>query len=638
VIGLREGVEASLIVGIIAAFLNQQGAHRELRCMWAGVGLAVALCVSVAIGLQILDDELPQTQQEGLETIVAAVAVVMVSFMIVWMRRNARGLSTELRRSAAGALAQGSVWALVGMAFLAVIREGLETAVFLLAAFQASGNATSAGLGAALGVVAAIVIGYAIFKGGLRLNLSRFFMITGVLLVLVAAGLVVSAIHTAHEAGWLNGFQDTALSMSWLVKPGTVGSSLLTGVLGLQPRPTVGETFGWLVYAIPMLAYVLWPRTARIAPKVAVSSLVLLLIAAGCGTARDAGGQKLTVKLVDEGCAPASLNVKSGSTTFDVENGGTSKVTEFEVKNRKGIILGERENVVEGIPASFTLELDSGTYILSCPNGDAEDQGRLVVSGKPVGKTTGTGTDELAAATAGYRDYVVAQSRKLLAQTKLFVAALKAGDVQKAKDLFGPTRMPYESIEPVAESFGDLDPEIDARVNDVSNITTWTGFHRIEKILWQQNTTKGAEPYAEKLLADVKTLDTKVQTLSYQPAQLANGAVELLNEVASSKITGEEDRYSHTDLADFQGNLSGSQKAFELLKPALVARGEGKLATTISTRFAAVQNGLDAYKRQTPLGFALYSSLTPTDRRALAQKLDSLAEPLSTVAAHVTSS
>jgi iron uptake system component EfeO len=630
VIGLREGVEASLIVGIIAAFLSQQGAHRELRWMWAGVALAVALCLGVAIGLQILDDELPQRRQEGLETIVAAVAVVMVSSMIIWMRRNARALSVELRRSAAGALAQGSVWALVGMAFLAVIREGLETAVFLLAAFQASGDSTSAGLGALLGIVVACGIGVAIYKGGLRLNLTRFFMVTGVLLVLVAAGLVLSAIHTAHEAGWLNIYQDTAFSMSWLVQPGTIGSSLLTGVLGLQPRPTVGETFGWLIYAIPMLAYVLWPRT--LSPKAAVLALLLLVTAAGCGGTASSS-QKLTVKLVDDGCSPASLDAKSGSTTFNVENSGTSKVTEFEVKNEKGIILGERENVVEGIPASFTLDLEPGTYVLSCPNGDTEDQGKLVVTGKALGTTP----DALAAATRGYHDYIVEESDELLASTNQFVAALKAGDVTKAKDLYGTTRMHYEAIEPVAESFGNLDPEIDARVNDVPDVKDWTGFHRIEMILWQQNTTKGAEAYADKLLKDVTTLDTKVKTLGYQPAQLANGAVELLNEVAGSKITGEEDRYSHTDLADFQGNLSGSQKAFELLKPALIARGHGKLATTISNRFAAVQKGLDAYKRETPPGFALYSSLTPTDRRALAQKLDALAEPLSTLAALVTS-
>src|SRR5262249_2763925 len=156
--GLREGVEASLIVGIVAAFLRQQGQGDALRWMWLGVGLAVLLCVGVAIALQIVDQELPQRQQEGLETVVAGVAVGMVTFMIVWMRRHAGDIAGSLRESAAGALAEGSVWGLVAMAFVSVIREGIETAVFLLAAFQASGDATSAGAGALLGVLVAVVI------------------------------------------------------------------------------------------------------------------------------------------------------------------------------------------------------------------------------------------------------------------------------------------------------------------------------------------------------------------------------------------------------------------------------------------------------------------------------------------------
>ena len=263
VIGLREGVEASLIVGIVAAFLRKQGAVRELRAMWAGVALAVALCVGVAIALQVLDEELPQRQQEGLETVVALIAVAMVTFMIVWMRKNARNMAGSLRASAAEALANGSTWALVAMAFFAVIREGLETAVFLLAAFQASSNATAAGAGALLGVIVAVGIGYGIYRGGVRLNLSRFFKATAAVLVLVAAGLVASAIHTAHEATWLNDFQSQAVDLSWLVHPGTIGSSLLTGILGLQPKPTVGEVAGYLIYALPMLLFVLWPDSWR---------------------------------------------------------------------------------------------------------------------------------------------------------------------------------------------------------------------------------------------------------------------------------------------------------------------------------------------------------------------------------------
>lgn len=265
VIGLREGVEASLIVGIVAAFLKQQGRRDALRWMWAGVIAAVLLCVGIAVGLQILDRQLPWRQQEGLETIVASVAVLMVTFMIVWMRRHARGLAAELRESAAGALERGSAWALVGMAFFAVVREGIETAVFLLAAFQASGDATSAGIGATLGIVCAAVVGWGIYGGGIRLNLARFFRITAAALVLVAAGLVMSAFHTAHEAGWLNSLQQSTVSLSWLVRPGSVLSSLLTGVLGLQPQPTLGEAVGWLCYLVPMLVFVLWPQRWRLA-------------------------------------------------------------------------------------------------------------------------------------------------------------------------------------------------------------------------------------------------------------------------------------------------------------------------------------------------------------------------------------
>jgi high-affinity iron transporter len=259
VIGLREGVEASLIVGIVAAFLRQRDRPDALRWMWVGVGLAVVLCTGVAIALQVLDQELPQRQQEGLETVVAAVAVGMVTFMIVWMRRHARDLAGDLRASVAGALAEGSVWGLVAMAFVAVIREGIETAVFLLAAFQASGDATAAGIGAVLGILVAVLIGWGIYRGGVRLNLGRFFRITAAVLVLVAAGLVASAIHTAHEAAWLNHLQQPSVDLSWLVHPGSISSSLFTGMLGVQPHPTIGETAGWLIYALPMLVYVLRP-------------------------------------------------------------------------------------------------------------------------------------------------------------------------------------------------------------------------------------------------------------------------------------------------------------------------------------------------------------------------------------------
>jgi high-affinity iron transporter len=267
VIALREGVEASLIVGIVAAFLGQQGRRDALRWMWTGVALAAALCLAVGIGLRALGQSLPQAQQEGLETIVALVAVVMVTYMIVWMRRHARSMRRMLEGEAASALAQGSVLALVGMAFFAVVREGLETAVFLLAVFENASNPVSASTGAILGLAVAVVLGYLFYKGGVRLNLSRFFRVTGAVLVLVAAGLVAAALHTAHEATWFNALQEQALDLNWLVAPGSIRAALLTGMLGLQPEPTVGEALGWLLYAVPVGLYVLWPDRWRPSPR-----------------------------------------------------------------------------------------------------------------------------------------------------------------------------------------------------------------------------------------------------------------------------------------------------------------------------------------------------------------------------------
>lgn len=269
VIGLREGLEAALIVGIVAAFLRQRGRLDALRWVWAGVAAAIAICVAVGVGLQIASTDLPQKEQEGLETIVGVAAVLMVTYMAIWMRRHARDLKGQLEGAAESALVQGSAWALVFMAFFAVLREGFETAVFLLAAFQASDNPSLAGSGALIGVVVAAGLGYGIYRGGVHINLSRFFYVTGLVLVLVAAGLVMSAFHTAHEAGWVNFGQARAFDLSWLVEPGSVTSSLLTGVLGIQPFPTVIEVIGWVAYFVPLTIYLAWPsrRKRKPAPR-----------------------------------------------------------------------------------------------------------------------------------------------------------------------------------------------------------------------------------------------------------------------------------------------------------------------------------------------------------------------------------
>jgi high-affinity iron transporter len=260
VIGLREGLEAALIIGIIAAFLIQRDERVALRWMWVGVALAIVLCLGMAWTFRVIDRALPHKQQEALAAVMALLAVAGVTYMIVWMRRNSRGLKHVLESHAETALSQGSTWALVGLAFFAVIREGLETSVFLIAAFQNSLNPRATGTGAVLGILVAAGLGYGIYRGGVRLNLSRFFRFTGFILVLVAAGLAASAAHAAAEAGVLTFGQTNALNLTWLIAPGTIRASLITGMLGLQPTPTMVEVSLWVVYAIVMSVYVLWPQ------------------------------------------------------------------------------------------------------------------------------------------------------------------------------------------------------------------------------------------------------------------------------------------------------------------------------------------------------------------------------------------
>jgi high-affinity iron transporter len=173
IIGLREGLEAALIVGIVAAFLGQQNRRDALRWVWVGTAIAVAICLAIGITLQLVSSSLPQRQQEQLETVVGLIAAAMITYMVVWMRRHARDIKGHLETATTSALAEGSARALVIMAFLAVLREGFETAVFLLATFNATGNAVTGGIGALLGILVAVVVGYGIYKGGVHINLSR---------------------------------------------------------------------------------------------------------------------------------------------------------------------------------------------------------------------------------------------------------------------------------------------------------------------------------------------------------------------------------------------------------------------------------------------------------------------------------
>ncbi len=362
----------------------------------------------------------------------------------------------------------------------------------------------------------------------------------------------------------------------------------------------------------------------RAALLLTAASLLAVLVTA-CGSSDDApqGAKRMSFGLTDAGCDPHDSKAPAGPIVFEVENTGSSKVTELEVLDGE-TILGEVENLSDGLSGSFSLTLEKGEYTLRCNGGENED-GTLTVTGD----STAEESPQTEAAIAQYREYLEQNTGELVRKTEPFTAAVIAGDVAEAKRLYAAARIPYERIEPVAESFGDLDPRIDARENDVSK-SEWSGFHVIEKALWEEDTAAAMAPVAKQLLADVEELRDRVKTVELQAVQIANGANELLGEVSASKITGEEERYSHIDLVDFEANVEGAEAAFETVEP-LISNEDSGLADEIEAQFDEVYAALDPYRRGD--GFVSYEELSQADTRKLAQEIDVLAEELSQVPA-----
>lgn len=252
-------------------------------------------------------------------------------------------------------------------------------------------------------------------------------------------------------------------------------------------------------------------------------------------------------------------------------------------------------------------------------------------AGTTAGKTAEQGKTDLSKETSEYKKYVEGQIDMLLKDTENFAQLLKTGKLDEAKKVYPLIRMAYERSEPIAESFGESDIKIDYRLVDFKeefkNEEGWKGFHRIEKILWEQNTTKGTEKYAEDLVNDIKELKAKIATIEVTPDLMVTGAIDLLNEVSTQKITGEEEVFSHTDLYDFRANIEGAQKIFELFRLKLEQK-DAKLVTTLDTEFKAVNALLDKYMTDNK-NYKLYTELKPEDTKALAEAVTKLGEPLS---------
>ena len=377
-----------------------------------------------------------------------------------------------------------------------------------------------------------------------------------------------------------------------------------------------------------------------IVPIVTASALFAVL--AGCvannPTTGADGSTTVTVESSATACTLSTDTAPSGTITFTVTNTG-DEVTEFYLLADDSIrVVGEVENVGPGIERKLVLKATPGIYYTACKPGMIGDgigvqEFTVTDSGLDLGLDSDTGA-LIDAATASYAEYVEHEVDELVEGTEAFADAYVAGDDDAARALYAPTRVHWERIETVAESFGDLDPRMDLREADLEPGQAWTGWHAIEKDLWPQDAEPGFTAYtqaerealAEQLVVDTSILHTKAHDLDFSLDQLANGAIGLLDEVASGKVTGEEEFWSHTDLWDFQANIDGAAVLVSTLREVLTEK-DPALANTLESEFAQLQGLLDTHRVGD--GFRLYTELSDEQIRALSDQVNALAEPLS---------
>ncbi|MBC9819950.1 iron uptake system protein EfeO [Terrabacter sp. MAHUQ-38] len=373
-------------------------------------------------------------------------------------------------------------------------------------------------------------------------------------------------------------------------------------------------------------------------PVLRVATPLALTLVAGLGLAActdkadptgssTAAGGPITVTATDTTCQLSATTAKAGTVTFQVTNAG-SKVNEFYLYAEGDRIVSEVENITPGLKRELKVEItEPGTFSTACKPGMVGDgiRGTFTVTGTAV---AGSADQKVAKAIADYKAFVASETDELVEGTEAFVAAVKAGDVAKAKSLYAQARHPWEAIEPVAESFGDLDPRIDGREDVVEEGMKFTGYHRLEKDLWVTGLKKDSNAIADQLLADVKEIAAKSKTVEPTALTIANGAKALLDEVATGKITGEEERYSHTDLWDFDGNLEGSRQALAVLRPVISAKAP-ELQKALDARFKELSGLLGSHK--TGADYKSYTALSDADIKALTVALDALSEQVSKV-------
>ncbi|HEY4254101.1 MAG TPA: iron uptake transporter permease EfeU [Roseomonas sp.] len=579
----REGLEAALITGLIAGYLGRTGRREWLPLVWLGVGAGALASLAAGLALELLSAEFPQRGQEIFEAAVALVAVAMLTGMVFWMRRAAASVKAELQEKIEASLVGGNRGlALVGMVFLAVVREGLEATVFLMAVMKQSPG-WAAPAGAVAGLFAALLAGLAIFWSGMRLNLRHFFRWTGLLILFVAAGLLAGALRALHEAGLWNGLQGVVFDLSDVLPADGVAGSVLAGLFGYSDRPVLGEVALYLLYLAVALPLFLRPARGPAAPTPAAAprsrrllrpalAMLGLLVAAvlglGAALVRQGGAPQrtdaapaTTLAITADGCDPAELTIPAGRSVVRIVN-RSQRALEWEVLDGV-MVLEERENIAPGLSQDLTVRLQPGRYAMTCGR-LSNPRGRLIVLAAGDAQPWRPAPRDLLGPMAEYKVYMTLQAMALQEAAEDLGAALAAGDSARAA-----TR-----AEEAAAAIGRLRPALALLPDAAAAMQPGEhGLSRIAAQLGEGGTAVVPADAAAVLGTGAEALAGRIAAARIAPDAMAAAAAGLLRGEPLGSAA-----------------IEGVARIVTLLRP-LAGRADPALAGRLDTLLAAIRQG-----------------------------------------------
>ncbi|MFF3980634.1 iron uptake transporter permease EfeU [Streptomyces sp. NPDC001828] len=652
-IGLREGLEGGLIVSILIATLVRAEAKSRLPQVWTGVLAAVALAMSFGAVLTFSAANMSATAQEAFGGTLSVIAVVFVTAMVFWMRRSARSLAGEIKEKVTGALAMGAGM-LVVTSFLAVGREGLETALFLWTTARAAGESAGPMIGAGIGIVLATGLCWGLYRRVLKINLTKFFTATGAVLIVIAAGVLGYGLRDLQEGGVLPGKSAYAFDLSRSIDPSAWYSTLVQGVFNLTPAMTWLQAVGYVGYlGVVMTLFVRGVRDVRGAAAkpagpveaaaavagaggepgaaaargaepsgararrrpvwlvpvavVAAPAVVAGVVVALSGS-KPAGAQ--TVAVSERDCGKGFTAPKPGRRTFQMHNTGDKASEVYLIDPASNAVYGEIEGLAPGTTRDLVATVSGGSYAWRCvpTGGKAVTSAAVRVSGGGAAKAVVPVAEaDLVAPLTAYKQYVNQGLAALVAQTKKLGDDMAGGDLDAARTDWLTAHRTYASLGAAYGTFQDFDKKINGRtagLPDGVHDKDFTGFHRVEYGLWHGQSASDLKAPTDQLVTDVTSLQKAFPTQEFDPADLPLRTHEILENTLQFELTGEADQGSGTTLATADANLAGTRELLGVLRPLLVAR-DAPLLSTVDSDIARVQRLLDSAHRQgswTPVG------------------------------------